>query len=54
MLWAKGQPGNTKDRKPGAGKIESLHKKLESHIPDVLDALGSQASPPRTFVPVAG
>ena len=43
MTWTKGQSGNPGGRKPGSGKVEKLRKKLEAHIPAVLDALVEMA-----------
>lgn len=43
MPWQKGQSGNPTGRKPGTGKVERLRKKLESHVPEVLDTLASKA-----------
>ena len=43
MPWAKGQSGNPTGRKPGTGKVDRLRKKLEAHVPEVLDALVAKA-----------
>ncbi len=43
MKWQSGQSGNPSGRKPGTGKIDKLRSALAKELPDVLEALVTQA-----------
>ena len=43
MTWQSGQSGNPGGRKPGTGKVEKLRAALAKELPDVLEALVTQA-----------
>ena len=43
MKWQSGQSGNPGGRKPGTGKVEKLRAALAKELPEVLDALVTQA-----------
>ncbi|MGB5063271.1 MAG: DUF5681 domain-containing protein [Candidatus Competibacter sp.] len=43
MPWTQGQSGNPSGRKPGAGKIDKLRAALAKELPEVLEALVTQA-----------
>jgi hypothetical protein len=43
MPWTQGQSGNPSGRKPGTGKIDKLRAALAKELPDVLEALVTQA-----------
>ena len=43
MKWQSGQSGNPGGRKPGTGKIDKLRAALTKELPDVLEALVTQA-----------
>ena len=43
MTWQTGQSGNPKGRKLGTGKLDKLRAALTKELPEVLDALITQA-----------
>ena len=43
MKFQKGQSGNPAGRKPGPSKIGKIRQGLESHLPEILEALTAQA-----------
>ena len=43
MKWQSGQSGNPGGSKPGTGKVEKLRAALAKELPEVLDALVTQA-----------
>ena len=42
-MWKPGQSGNPVGKKPGTGKIDKLRAALAKELPDVLEALVTQA-----------
>ena len=42
-MWKPGQSGNPVGKKPGTGKIDKLRAALTKELPEILDALVTQA-----------